>query len=585
MECSAPIADAGDMRRSGWLALVLCSAWLGCDEPSPDTTPAPKDAAPEAAQEAAPEPTLDAGVELIEDLPLEPLVRLGSSKTPPAPLPAFVPGTTREFVFSVKLTEGRKKVLHVPEVRVVADLEVLTRTQDAAQIRWTPRELQIPNTEGADEAFLTTFRGALTPSDPPTAYTLQTDAYNTLEALPWPASQDTNASTVASALELSLGHLAVATPPEGLSKGASWTTQRSVDLFGMPTWQRIESTATKLDGNQLEVKGSVVFTAPVADAEVLPTPVTAFGAQVTSIWGEGKLRARYDLAAGAPVDMQLQGTLSMAVTDGTTKRIGFEVRADENYLAHPDARVALRGEVTNGGLVVGKAPAGTKVWFNKKKLPVSDEGDFVFGFGRNAPPRALLAFSFEDGPPIRHILHVADRRFEPEAIDGLPEAYVNYDKETKRALAKSKTRIAKVRGKVSKVPRYRDGFVWPAKGKLTSTYGRKRILNGQEKGFHWGVDIAGRKGKPIKAPAGGVVVFAEEDVPLSGNLLIIDHGHGLTSSFLHLQKIKVKVGDEVKRGQTIATLGNTGRSTGPHLDWRMNWLDTRVDPQLLVPPR
>ena len=247
--------------------------------------------------------------------------------------------------------------------------------------------------------------------------------------------------------------------------------------------------------------------------------------------------------------------------------------------------MTLTGEVTDGGLVVGKAPAGTTVWFNKKKLRVSDDGDFVFGFGRDAAPRALLAFGFEDAPPVRHILHVKDRTFEPEAIDGLPEAFVNPDKETKRALAKSRKRIEKVRNKVSKTAHYAGGFVWPARGKITSTYGRKRILNGEEKSFHWGIDIAGRKGSPVKSPAAGVVVFAEKDVPLAGHLVIVDHGHGLTSSFLHLQKIKVEVGDEVKQGQSIATLGNTGRSTGPHLDWRMNWFDTRVDPQLLVPAR
>ncbi len=580
------------MRRVHWLAVILCSAWLGCDDTSSSDTAAQAPAT-ESATEAPqggdpmgqPEGQLDAGVERLDEQPSEPVVRLDSSKTPPVVLPAFTPGTAREIVFWVKLTEGRAKRLHVPPVRVVADVEVLSRNPEQAQIRWTPRSIEIPRTDGVDEAFLTAFRAALAPSDPPTTYTLETDSWNALEALPWPAPQDEHANAVASALRLALGHLAITTPPEGLSKGASWTMQRSLDVFGLTTWERVQSTATKLDGNQLEVKGSVAFMAPSRAVGEIPTTATAFGAPVTALEGEAKLRARFDLAAGLPVDMQLQGTLTLAVTDGTTKRVGFEVRADENYLAHPDPRVTLRGEVTPGGLIVGKAPAGTKVWFNKTKLPVSEEGDFVLGFGLNAPPRALLAFSFDDGPPIRHILHLAPRSFEPEAIDGLPEEYVNYDKETKRALAQSKTRIGKVRGKASSVPHYRDGFAWPARGKITSTYGRKRILNGEEKGVHWGVDIAGRKGAAVKAPAPGVVVFAEQDVPLSGNLLIIDHGHGLTSSFLHLQKIKVKVGDEVKQGQTIATLGNTGRSTGPHLDWRMNWLDARIDPQLLVPPR
>ena len=99
------------------------------------------------------------------------------------------------------------------------------------------------------------------------------------------------------------------------------------------------------------------------------------------------------------------------------------------------------------------------------------------------------------------------------------------------------------------------------------------------------VDLAVGVGSKVRAPAGGVVVLAEKDVPLSGNLLILDHGHGVTSSFLHLQKFKVKVGDVVKAGQVIALSGNSGRSTGPHLDWRMNWFDVRVDPQTVVPPR
>lgn len=550
--------------------------FVGCDDAPAEPAPSPTTPPPPVAAE---EPDAGVTVAVVEDEPLEAFVRLGETKRPPAPLPAFTPGTTRDLVFEVKLTEGRKKTLHVPPIRLAASVEVL----DGANLRWTPHALSTPKTEGVDETFLAAFVGALTPSDPPTAHALKTDAFDTVEALPWPGAPDPHVSIVASALRLALGHLRLATPDEGLSKGARWTVQRQLDLFGIPTWQRLENTASKVDGHQLEVAATVSFV-PNLDG-LGPAGVSAFGMQVASIAGKGKLRARFDLTAGLPVDMQLQGQLTLTGTEGSTKTIGFEVRADEDYLASQDPRVKLVGEVTDGGLVVGKAPAGTTVWFNKKKLPVSEEGDFVFGFGRDAPPRALLAFGFEGAPPVRHILHVTDRTFEPEAIDGLPESFVNPDKETKRALAKSRTQIEKVRSKVSKVAHYAGGFSWPARGKITSTYGRKRILNGEEKSFHWGIDIAARKGTAVKSPAAGVVVFAEKDVPLSGNLIIVDHGHGLTSSFLHLEKLKVKVGDEVKQGQRIATLGNTGRSTGPHLDWRMNWLDTRVDPQLLVPPR
>jgi len=117
---------------------------------------------------------------------------------------------------------------------------------------------------------------------------------------------------------------------------------------------------------------------------------------------------------------------------------------------------------------------------------------------------------------------------------------------------------------------------------VTSTYGRNRILNGVDKGPHWGVDLAAGVGTKVKAPAAGIVVYAEKDLPLSGHTMILDHGHGLTSTFLHLQTFKVEVGTEVKAGQLIATSGNSGRSTGPHLDWRMNLGTRRVDPETIV---
>ena len=561
---------------------MLTWAGLACEtETAPE---APRElAAPAPAEQPAPpeeeEIEVDPGTAVADDLPLEPLVQLGASKNPPEPLPAFAPGTMRELVFEVRLQE--KKALHVPLVRLAANTQLLERGAESLKLQWTPVQVVLPSTEGVDEAFLTAFQAALAPTDPPTTYTLDGDAWGSVTTLPWPASESAHVGTVAGGLHLALSHVVLPTPPAGLSKGAPWIVQRSLPVFGVSTWERIDAQAKKIDGDQLEVKADVVFTPGDPPA----TPANAFGMQVTAVQGKASLVARYDLVAGLPVDLQVKGTLTLTGADGGTKAVKVEVRADENYMAQPDPRVALTGEITDGGLVIGKAPPGTKVWFNKSALPVSDEGDFVFGFGRDAPPRALLAFSFEGGPPIRHILHVAPRTFEPEAIDGLPEEYVNLEKTTKKELAKSRRQVDKVRSKVSKVPYYRDGFIWPAKGKITSTYGRNRILNGQDKSYHWGVDIAGRVGKPVKAPAAGVVVLAEEDVPLSGNLLIIDHGHGVTSSFLHLQKFKVKVGDEVKQGQTVATLGNTGRSTGPHLDWRMNVGDTRIDPQLLVPPR
>jgi murein DD-endopeptidase MepM/ murein hydrolase activator NlpD len=131
---------------------------------------------------------------------------------------------------------------------------------------------------------------------------------------------------------------------------------------------------------------------------------------------------------------------------------------------------------------------------------------------------------------------------------------------------------------------YNDGFIWPVTGKITSHYGVSRVLNGTDGGIHWGVDIAVKTGTPVKAPACGTVVFTDADIPLSGGTLILDHGQGLTSTFIHLSGFKKKVGDKVKQGEVLAASGATGRTTGPHLDWRMNYFEVRVDPELLAPP-
>jgi murein DD-endopeptidase MepM/ murein hydrolase activator NlpD len=268
--------------------------------------------------------------------------------------------------------------------------------------------------------------------------------------------------------------------------------------------------------------------------------------------------------------------------DAVHGKLGIDITVDEDFLSLRDPRVVLRGEFAQGGLIHGKVVPGTKVWFRGKRVKVAETGDFVFGFGRDAKRRATVGFAFGGAPAERHVVHVGQREYEPERIDGLPEEMVDLDAATRKELARSRKQVAKVRDKTSSKTFFVEGWTMPVKGKITSTYGRPRILNGEDHGFHWGVDIATPVGKKVKAPAPGVVVLAEMNVPLSGNLVIIDHGHGLTSSFLHLHKILVAVGDEVRKGQTIAEAGKTGRVKGAHLDWRMNLHDTRIDPMLVM---
>jgi len=571
-------------RRVRWLLLPLALAGSACDDSTPEPSePAAEPEAPAEEKAPATDEGDDEAIAVEGELPTEPVVRLvePGGKTPQT-LAARAPGPDRRIVVEVKITEGKKKTLHLPITRIAADVALESIGDEGSTYRWSPRQTTVLANEGVDPEFLTAFESALAPDPTPTARPLETDRFDVVTALDWPGAGNPHAGTVGTAQRLALAHLALPVPQLELGEGASWQINRRVDLFGIPAWQTLDCTATRIVGDELEVDADVTYR--MIDGEPIEgKPLGLDG--VRGLTGQGKLHARYHLPSATPRDMQLLGRLDVVTAQAKPKRFGFEVRADEDYRANPDPRVKLEGKATQGGLLIGKAPAGTEVWFNKRRVKVSDEGDFVIGFGRDAPPRALLAFSFDGGPNERHTLHVEDRTFEPETIDGLPPEMVELDKETRRDLGKSRTQIKKVRNKASDVPYYAGGFRWPAKGKITSTYGRKRILNGEDRGPHWGVDLGARVGGKVKAPAGGVVVLAENDVPLSGNLIILDHGHGLTSSFLHLDKIKVKVGDEVKAGQLIGTIGNTGRSTGPHLDWRMNLFDTRIDPQTLVPPK
>ena len=131
---------------------------------------------------------------------------------------------------------------------------------------------------------------------------------------------------------------------------------------------------------------------------------------------------------------------------------------------------------------------------------------------------------------------------------------------------------------------YRFGFVWPLRGRISGVYGSQRILNGTPKNPHYGVDVAAATGTPIAAPAGGVVTFADPDLYLTGGTVILDHGHGLSSVFVHLSRLDVEVGDRIEQGDVLGRVGATGRASGPHLHWGMNWFDVRIDPQLIVGP-
>lgn len=244
----------------------------------------------------------------------------------------------------------------------------------------------------------------------------------------------------------------------------------------------------------------------------------------------------------------------------------------------------LDGNLTQGGLVIGRVPPGSKVVFNGRKLRVLDDGRFLLGFGRDAEPTAVVTVTTPDGQTRAHQLSIADREFEIQRIDGLPPKMVSPDEEALKRIDAERKKIAAARSRETPEPLFDSGFAWPAVATISGVYGSQRILNGEPRAPHLAVDIAAAKGTLVRAPADGIVSLAEPDLYYTGGTVILDHGLGLSSVFAHMEKVLVKVGDRLKQGDAIGNVGATGRATGPHLHWGMNLFGTALDPQLVVGP-
>lgn len=246
----------------------------------------------------------------------------------------------------------------------------------------------------------------------------------------------------------------------------------------------------------------------------------------------------------------------------------------------------LNGSLTQGGLAWGVLPAGSSATLDGKALDVLDDGTTLLGFGRDAPPVAELAVQ---GPaPCRQTLAIAAREYRIQRVEGVPQKTVTPSPEHLARIARERELVAVAKAQRFKRPELlRDalsGFSWPTLGPISGVYGSQRVYNGKPGSPHYGVDVAVPTGTPVHAPAAGIVTLAEPDLFFSGGTVILDHGYGLSSSFLHLSSVDVAPGDAVQRGDLLGAVGATGRATGPHLDWRMSWRNERIDPQLLAPP-
>jgi murein DD-endopeptidase MepM/ murein hydrolase activator NlpD len=240
------------------------------------------------------------------------------------------------------------------------------------------------------------------------------------------------------------------------------------------------------------------------------------------------------------------------------------------------------GNLTQGGMVIGKINDAKVVKFNGRSLKLTKDGQFVFGFGRDAQTHHSLTWETNDGKSDSVDIVITKRTFDIDRITGVAKKYVSPpDSVLKRIRAEAKS-VKLARETNSSLTYFLDPVFKPAKGRISGVYGSQRFFNGEPRNPHYGLDIANKTGTPVWAPLSGKVIFAEDDLYYSGGTIIVDHGYGVSSTYIHLDKIHVNVGDTIKVGEHLADIGATGRVTGPHLDWRFNWFGERLDPQLLM---
>ena len=240
--------------------------------------------------------------------------------------------------------------------------------------------------------------------------------------------------------------------------------------------------------------------------------------------------------------------------------------------------VEFDGKFIQGHFIIGKTDPGTKVKIDKKQVKVSKDGYFAFGLNRDRKYDVVITIE-KDGVKEKITKRVQKRKYNIQKIDGLEEKKVTPPDEVYERIKKENKLIAEARAVDSDLDFFKDKFIIPVDDSIiTGVYGSQRILNGKPKWPHYGLDFAQKEGTPVKAMLDGTVTLAQSDLYYTGGTLIFDHGHGISTLYMHMQKILVEKGQKVKQGEVIGMVGSTGRATGPHLDIRLNWLDTRLAP-------
>ncbi|WP_120007773.1 M23 family metallopeptidase [Teichococcus vastitatis] len=237
---------------------------------------------------------------------------------------------------------------------------------------------------------------------------------------------------------------------------------------------------------------------------------------------------------------------------------------------------------SQGGLALGRVPPGSRVSLDGRAVRVGPDGRFAIGFAREAEGDARLAVAAPDGRSEIRSLSVLKRDWQVQRINGLPQAMVSPDARQLARIGRERAKLAEIRKLDSELPHFAEGFVWPAQGRISGVFGSQRILNGEPRAPHLGLDIAAPTGTPVTPMGAGRVVLAE-DLYFTGQTVLVDHGHGVVSLYAHLSRMDVRTGEMLARGQALGAIGATGRATGPHLHLGLHWLTTALDPQAVLP--
>jgi murein DD-endopeptidase MepM/ murein hydrolase activator NlpD len=248
----------------------------------------------------------------------------------------------------------------------------------------------------------------------------------------------------------------------------------------------------------------------------------------------------------------------------------------------PYRQTVLPTAVQQGSMIVGTADPGASVQYGGRSLRVLPGGHFVFAVGRDAAGTLTVTVDEPVAGKKPYTVKILPRDWPIETINGVPPNTVNPPPEIAARIAREQSSVAAVRTRDDAREDFAQPFIWPVQGRVSGRFGNQRVYNGTSKSPHSGMDIAASSGTPVKAPAAGIVTFASPSLYLTGGTVVIDHGAGVSSNFLHLSRIDVKVGDRIEQGQVFAAVGATGRATGPHLHWGMNWFNVRIDPLLVL---